>query len=114
MDDDDSVRESLHSLLRSTGHLVSLFPSAEAFLQHADHRETDCLILDVRMPGMSGIELQRHLRSQGIEIPTIFITALDDEDTRGKALAGGAVAVLVKPFSEEVVLDALEAASKRG
>lgn len=114
IDDDDSVRESLQSLLRSTGYTVSVFPSAETFLQQPDHPDTDCLILDVRMPGMSGIELQRHLRGQGVHVPIIFITALGDESTRARALAGGAAAVLVKPFSEEVVLDALGAVSGRG
>ena len=114
IDDDDSVRESLQSLLRSTGYTVSVFPSAEHFLQQPDHPDADCLILDVRMPGMSGIELQRHLRSQGVNLPIIFITALGDESTRARALAGGAVAVLVKPFSEELVLDALGTASGRG
>ena len=114
VDDDDSVRESLHSLLRSTGHTVSLFASAEMFLQDTNHPDTDCLILDVRMPGMSGFELQRHLRERGMDVPTIFITALGDEDTRRRALAGGAAAVLVKPFSEELVLDALVAVSRRG
>ena len=112
VDDDQSVRESLHGLLRSLGYKVQAFASAEDFLDSDFLHETDCLILDVRMPGMSGIELQRQLTTRAISIPIIFITAHGDEETKTQALGGGAVDFLVKPFSEDSVLGALTAALK--
>ena len=116
VDDDDSVRESLESLLRSVGFAVKVFASAEAFLNSDHLRDTDCLILDVRMPGMNGIELHRHLAASHCEMPVIFITAHgSDEEVRTRALRGGAVDYLVKPFSEETLLNAVHAAlSRRG
>ena len=114
VDDDQSVRESLHGLLRSVGFSVQIFASAEEFLSSDDLNKTDCLILDVRMPGITGIELQRRLRAQGCQIPIIFISAHADEETRNQALSGGAVAFLLKPLNEEMVLTALKTALNDG
>jgi FixJ family two-component response regulator len=110
VDDDQSVRESLHGLLRSVGFSVQVFVSAEEFLQSGHLDKTDCLILDVRMPGITGLELQRQLRAQGCQIPIIFISAHADDETRGQALGGGAVAFLIKPLNEDMVLTALKTA----
>ncbi len=112
VDDDDALRNSLDNLLRSVGFGVQGFASAEAFLQ-ADHaHETACLILDVRMAGMNGLELQRQLGAAHWRIPIIFVTAYADDDTRAHALAAGAVAFLSKPCREEDLLKAIEAALK--
>ena len=110
VDDDHSVRESLHGLLRSVGFFVQVFSSAEEFLNSDHFDKTDCLILDVRMPGITGIELQRQLRAKGCRIPIIFISAHADEETRNQAMGGGAVAFLEKPLCEERVLAALKTA----
>ena len=111
VDDDESVRESLSGLLRAVGFAAAEFPSAEEFLRSAHAGETDCLILDVRMPGMNGLELQRHLAATQVEIPIIFITAHNgDEGLRSAALDGGATAYLSKPLSEDTVLNAVHAA----
>jgi FixJ family two-component response regulator len=110
VDDDESVREALCGLLRSVGFAVNAFASAEEFLTSDRFRRANCLILDVRMPGMSGIELQRQLVADHSEVPVIFITAHDDAAMRAEALRDGAEAVLIKPFSEEALLDAIHAA----
>ena len=110
VDDDESVREALWGLLRSVGFAVCTFASAEEFVNSAQLENTDCLILDVYMPGMSGLELQRKLVASDCEVPTIFITAHEDEGLRAQALEGGAGAVLIKPFSEEALLNAVHAA----
>jgi FixJ family two-component response regulator len=112
VDDDDSVRESLSGLIRSVGFGVRVFASAEEFLTSDRLADTDCLILDVRMPGMNGLELQRRLATNHLVIPIIFITAHGDEETRVRALNGGAVEYLLKPFSEEALLNAIDAALK--
>jgi FixJ family two-component response regulator len=112
VDDDDSVRESLGGLIRSVGFAVKVFASAEEFLNSDHLRNTDCLILDVRMPGMNGLELQRQLAASYSKIPVIFITAHGDEEVRSRALNGGAVDYLLKPFSEEALLNAIDAALK--
>jgi len=114
VDDDDSVRESLRGLIRSVGFAVKVFASAEEFLNSDHLRNTDCLILDVRMPGMNGLELQRQLAASDRKIPVIFITAHGDEEVRSRALNGGAVDYLLKPFSEEALLNAIDAALKSG
>jgi FixJ family two-component response regulator len=114
VDDDDSVRESLRGLIRSVGFAVKVFASAEEFLNSDHLRNTDCLILDVRMPGMNGLELQRQLAATARKIPVIFITAHGDEEVRSRALNGGAVDYLLKPFSEEALLNAIDAALKSG
>ena len=111
VDDDDSVRESLQALIRSVGFQVKVFPSAEEFL-HSEHLlNTDCLILDVRMPGMSGLELQGELKARHLEVPIIFMTAHEsDEEVRARALRNGAVEYLIKPVSETVLLNAMDSA----
>jgi len=112
VDDDESVRESLSGLIRSVGFGVMVFASAEEFLGSNRLLDTDCLILDVRMPGMSGIDLQRQLAASHTSIPVIFITAHGDEEARVRALNGGAVDYLLKPFSEEALLKAIDTALK--
>jgi len=111
VDDDDSVRESLQALIRSVGFRVKVFPSAEEFLRSEHLLNTDCLILDVRMPGMSGLELQGELKSRHVEVPIIFMTAHEsDEEVRARALRNGAVEYLIKPVSETVLLNAVDSA----
>jgi FixJ family two-component response regulator len=113
IDDDEALRHSLDNLLRSVGFRVQGFASAEAFLQAHHAHETACLILDVRMPGMNGLELQRQLGAAHWDIPIIFVTAYADENVRARALAAGAVAVLSKPCREEDLLHAIETALKQ-
>ena len=112
VDDDDSVRESLSGLMRSVGFGVMVFASAEELLSSNHLSDTNCLILDVRMPGMNGLELQRRLAASHRSIPVIFITAHGDEEARVRALNGGAVEYLLKPFSEEALLKAIDTALK--
>jgi FixJ family two-component response regulator len=110
VDDDASVRESMSSLLRSLGHAVKEFGSAEEFVASAALDETDCLVTDVRMPGMSGLELQRRLAISHPRLPVILMTAhASDEEVRLRALKDGAVAYLSKPLDEETLLSAVEA-----
>jgi FixJ family two-component response regulator len=113
VDDDESVRQSLGGLMRSVGFGVKVFSSAEEFLNSGNPRDTGCLILDVRMPGMDGFELQRRLEANQYEIPVIFITAHGDEEMRRRALLAGAVDYLLKPFTEEALLNAVQAALKK-
>ena len=111
VDDDDSIRESLQSLLRSAGFAVKVFTSAEEFLNSNYSGDSECLILDVRMPGMGGIELYRRLLASNYAVPVIFITAHgSDEAVRSRALKDGAVDYLVKPFSEDSLLNAVRTA----
>jgi FixJ family two-component response regulator len=112
VDDDDSIRESLRNLIRSVGFAVNVFASAEEFLNSDHVHNTDCLILDVRMPGMNGLDLQRRLATSHCKLPVIFITAHGDEELRSRTLNGGAVDYLLKPFSEEALLNAIGAALK--
>jgi FixJ family two-component response regulator len=110
VDDDDAVRRSLQRLIRSAGFAVNVFASAEEFLNSEHLRTTRCLILDVRMHGMDGFELQRQLRVSQHEIPVIFITAHGNEASCSQAIKEGAVAYLRKPFSEQSLLNAINAA----
>ena len=111
VDDDHSVRESLARLIRSVGYGVRVFGSAEEFLDVGLEFKTDCVILDIRMPGMSGLELQRELSSSNRKLPLIFITAHgSDADVRASALRAGAVDYLLKPLREEEVLEAIDTA----
>jgi FixJ family two-component response regulator len=112
VDDDDALRNSLENLIRSAGLRAQGFSSAEAFLSSNQVHETRCLVLDVRMPGMSGLELQRQMAVANSHIPIIFITAHEDDAQRSRALEAGAVAFLHKPFYEEELLNAIEAALK--
>ena len=108
VDDDFSVRESLESLIRSAGMKVRVFASAEQFLDSPDVSDAKCLVLDVRMPGMSGTQLHRHLLSNGFKLPVIFITAhASDQETREQALSDGAQAYLIKPLHKSELLDAI-------
>jgi FixJ family two-component response regulator len=113
VEDDESVRLAIKSLLNSVGLATHLFASAEEFLQSPYVSETSCLILDVQMPGMGGIELQRVLISQGLSTPIIFITAFPEERIRTRVLEAGAICFLSKPFDEQVLLDCLASALKR-
>jgi FixJ family two-component response regulator len=113
VDDDQSVRESLAGLIRSVGLTVRVFPSAEEFLASDQVPVTGCLILDVRMPGMDGLELQRRLKVSHPALPVVFITAHgSDEEVRLRALDAGAIDYLLKPLSEEEVLGAIQTALK--
>jgi len=108
VDDDDSVRESMTELLRVCGFAVQAFASAEDFLASGRAVDTQCVILDVAMPGMSGPELYSELIRRGQNVPTIFITAVRDESLRQHLLGQGALELLYKPFSEAALLRALE------
>jgi FixJ family two-component response regulator len=110
VDDDESVRESLPDLLRELGVTPEAFESAEAFLASESLNRSDCLILDVAMPGMSGPDLQKELKRRGIAIPIIFITAHADTVTRIGLLTSGAVACLLKPFGDQDLRAALDRA----
>lgn len=109
VDDDVSVRESLPDLLRQFGFNAQAFSSAEAFLASEFVTQTRCLILDIAMPGMSGLELQQELTRRRHMIPIVFITAHADSTVRPRVLALGAVECLFKPFSETALLDAVNA-----
>jgi len=113
VDDDESVRDTLQGLLRVAGFTSRAFESAEAFLESGHQRETSCLITDIRMPGMSGLQLQARLNAEQCRIPTIFITAHGDEEMRLRALRAGAVEFLPKPFDDEVLLESVRAALER-
>ena len=112
VDDDDALRNSLDDLIRSIGFRTQGFPSADAFLSSNQACDTACLILDVRMPGMNGLELQRQMVAANWRIPIIFITSHADDGARARALEAGAVAFLYKPFREEELLNAIDAALK--
>ena len=110
VDDDESVRESLRGLLRSIGFEVEAFATGEEFLASNKLGDTDCLILDMRMPGLSGLDVQRRLVDRRSRVPVIFITAHGEEESRLQALESGAVDYLFKPFSEKTLLNALDVA----
>jgi FixJ family two-component response regulator len=110
VDDDASLRRSLRNLLISVGFRVATFESAEAFLETADRESTGCLVLDLQMPGMDGLELLRHLAAMDWRIPMIILTAHDNEETRQRSLQAGAVAFLEKPFQSAALLDAVRTA----
>jgi FixJ family two-component response regulator len=115
VDDDESVREAIRSLLRSVGLCADVFASAEEFLNSDAPENTACLILDIRMPRMSGLELQSRLVAGGYTIPLIFVTAhASDSEARERALQAGAIDVLFKPFKEEVLLKHVYAAIEAG
>jgi FixJ family two-component response regulator len=112
VDDDASIREALKSLMRSVRFSVDAFGSAEEFLASERVNNTACLILDVYLPGMNGFELQSHMRTEGRAIPIIFITAHSDENSRQRALKGGAVDFLSKPVRREALLKAIRSATE--
>ena len=114
VDDDECVRESMSSLLRSVGHVVHEVGSGEELIASVALDETDCVISDVRMPGMSGLELQRRLALSHPGLPVILMTAhASDEEVRLRALKDGAAAYLAKPLDEETVHEAIEAALRQ-
>jgi FixJ family two-component response regulator len=110
VDDDESVRESLPDLLTEMGFAARTFSSAEEFLESNAVLRTECLILDLAMPGMSGPELQRELKRRQIQTPIIFITAHQDERVRRDTVEQGAVECLLKPFTDTALLNALNSA----
>ena len=113
VDDDDALRNSLDDLIRSIGFQTQGFPSAEAFLSSNQARDAACLILDVRMPGMSGLDLQHQIVAAKWKIPIIFVTSHADDGARERALDAGAVAFLYKPFHEEELLNAIDGALRQ-
>jgi FixJ family two-component response regulator len=113
VDDDESIRDALSSLLRSAGYKCALFASAEAFLESGLLDETDCMVIDVRMPGVSGLDLQLKLHEMNCSIPVIFVTGHADYQVRARALAQGAAGFFGKPFSDEALLGAISSALNR-
>src|ERR1700736_4606496 len=104
IDDDESVRRALRRLVQSAGWCVATFATAEEFLEAPEQPAPAGLILDVHLPGLSGLELQQRLTADGRSVPIVFITAYADEQTRAEALRGGAIAILAKPFEEQLLL----------
>ena len=112
IDDDESVRVATDTLLRSLGYIVQTFASAEEFLRWERLDDFSCIITDVQMPAMSGVQLQDYVRTQGYRVPFIFFTAFPDEKIRARALAGGAICYLTKPFDPARLVQSLQAALK--
>ena len=110
VDDDDSMRGALQGLLKAVGLPAVAFASAEEFLKSGQQHHTSCLITDIRMPGMSGLELQARLNAERCRIPTIFITAHGDAKMRMQALRAGAVEFMAKPFDDDALIDSVRAA----
>ena len=110
IDDDASVRIATDRLVRSLGYVTHTFASADEFLRSPQVDTTSCVIADVQMPGMSGLELQDLLRAQGRRLPIVFITAFPEENVRARAIAAGAVGFLTKPFDGATLIKSLEAA----
>jgi FixJ family two-component response regulator len=113
VDDDHIVRRAIESLVLSRGSRACTFPSAEEFLQSPLLAETSCLISDVQMPGMSGVQLQDRLADLGLSIPTIFITAYPDDSVRTRVLDSGAVCFLLKPFDAQSLIESIDDALNR-
>ena len=107
VDDDNSVRRSLNRLLKAAGLKVKSFDSAQKFLDSYQDGEAACLVLDVRMPKMSGLDLQKRLIESGSKVPIIFMTAHEDSESRDQAINAGAIAFLRKPFDEQLLLEAI-------
>jgi FixJ family two-component response regulator len=112
IDDDASVRVATHRLVRSLGYIAHTFASAEEFLRSSQLTDTSCVIADVHMPGMSGIELQNLLQTQGHRLPIIFITAFPEASVRAQALEAGAACFLSKPFDARTLIKYVDAAVK--
>jgi FixJ family two-component response regulator len=113
VDDDASVRVAANRLVRSLGYVTHTFASAKEFLQSPWMDDTWCVIADVQMPGMSGVELQSLLNAQGRSLPMIFITAFPEESIRTRALEGGAIGFLSKPFDSQVLIECIARALKK-
>jgi FixJ family two-component response regulator len=110
IDDDASIRNGARALLKSLGYATATFASAEEFLESARLQQAACLITDVQMPGMSGVDLQDHLKARGDVTPVIFVTAFPEEELRQRVLSAGAFGFLAKPFSEDCLIACLEKA----
>jgi FixJ family two-component response regulator len=110
VDDDASVRAATDNLLRSLGYAVCTFVSAEEFLRSAQLNDTSCVIADVQMPGMSGVDLQARLLTQGYRVPFIFITAFPEKTIRARALKAGAICFLTKPFDRQTLIRCIDTA----
>jgi FixJ family two-component response regulator len=113
VDDDASVRAATNNLLSSRGYVVFTFASAGDFLQSSHLEESSCVVADVQMPAMSGLDLLMHMRTQGNDTPFIFITAFPDEGVRARALKAGAICFLAKPFAGPRLIDCIETALNR-
>jgi FixJ family two-component response regulator len=115
VDDEEAVREATESLLRSAGFGAETYASAEDFLRSRRHAVVGCLVVDIALPGMTGLELQRYLTASGSRVPIVFITAHDDSDGRmqAQALQAGAIAFLHKPFGDDDLLNAVQVAVGR-
>jgi FixJ family two-component response regulator len=113
IDDDASVRAATNNLLSSHGYIVRTFVSAEDFLQSAHPDDSSCVVADVQMPGMSGLDLLIHVRTRGNDVPFIFISAFPDESIRAQAIKVGAVCFLAKPFAGPVLIGCIETALNR-
>ena len=114
VDNDESMREAIRGLMKSLGYTAKAFGSAEEFLSSRDVPRTSCLIADVQMPGMTGLELHRHLVALGKPIPTILITAYPDDCVRERALGDGVVCYLIKPFDENDLLACIQSSLSIG
>ena len=114
VDDDESVRDAMKSLVRSFGYRVETFGSAAEFLESSQVENTDCLVTDVQMPGLSGVELQNRLLSDGYHMPTIFISAFPNSQIEEWVLQSGAIGYLRKPFNDHELLEHLETAVNWG
>jgi FixJ family two-component response regulator len=114
VDDDESVRRAINSLLRSVGFRVAAFASAEEFLGSEGLSRTECLILDLRMPGMDGLQLQRRLNLDGHRFPIVILTAHGDADARARAMDAGAAAFLLKPFAGDMLVATVRRATAGG
>lgn len=107
VDDDDSFRIAMEGLMRSLGHRAIGYPSAERFLQSPEGRTADCIVSDIQMPGMSGIEMKRAMEANGVGIDVIFVTARSEPSLHEQAMATGAVCLLQKPFEAQTLVDCL-------
>jgi FixJ family two-component response regulator len=114
VDDDESLRRSVRNLLTSVGFRVETFVSAEAFLESMHRETTGCLVVDLRMPGMSGLDLLTHLAAAGSHIPAVVLTAHGDNEARRRTLEAGAIAFLGKPFRADALLEAVRSALDQG
>ena len=110
VDDEEAIRKALKRLLRSAGMAVECYASGPEFLQSLPAQRPDCLVLDIRMPGMNGFDVQARLKAARVAVPIIFITAIDGPDDQARAMHSDAVAVLRKPFGDETLLEAIAAA----
>ena len=108
IDDDESIRDATKTLLRSVGYRVATFESAERFLDSGAAGQTECLILDVRMPGMDGLELQRRLNAENCSVPVIFVTAQFERNHRRQAIEAGAIDFFRKPFDASALITTLQ------